>query len=469
MIIFRPNTLLVLLMIFSATSFAQTKKLDKSYNTNNDVKITIDARHTNVTFETWDRNEVAIEAYLDPGISGAEAKTILDSWKLETTGNSGEVKITSGGSAGGTIHPGMDMTSFTESMGHLQELIAPIMTEMVGPMMENLAKHPPLPPDFAAKMGNLNFDYEAYQKDGDKYMAKWEKQIEKNFGKGFEASMEKWAKQFEKNAEVWGKNLEQEMEQKGENFEKSMEAWGEKFGAQMEAWGENFAEEMEGMEKREKNMEEMEKKMEIRGRSGSKANKHIRIKMPANARLNLEVRHGAVNLGQRTSDLKANLSHSSLTGNIVDGQKTHVKVSYTPVQISQWNYGVLNTNYAGNCVINSARSIKLISKSSDVVIRELGETGILSGTFGSLSIGKLSSNFKNLDITIQNSDLQLNLPQTALNFQYNGTQSEIEYPKAATVKTTTSYDNEMMNGYYQSANANRNISINATFSDITIK
>ena len=86
-----------------------------------------------------------------------------------------------------------------------------------------------------------------------------------------------------------------------------------------------------------------------------------------------------------------------------------------------------------------------------------------------MKIGKLSPEFKNLDITVKNSDLEISLPQTALNFNYNGTQSKIDYPKASTIKSTTSYDNEMLNGFYRSANANRNISINATFSKIIIK
>ena len=455
---FRHKTLFIMLLLVSATAFSQNKKTDKNYKTSGDVKIILDSRHTNVTFEVWDKNEVQIEAFLDAGIKGEEAKNQLESWKLETSGNTNEVRINSGG--GAVKGPEMDMASLTESMGHLQNLIAPIMSEMVAPMLENIAKNPPLPPDFAAKMGNLSFDYEAYQKDGDKYIKKWEAKIEKNFGKDFEASMEKWAEQFEKNAEIWGKNLEKEMEVNGEEFEKSMEAWGEKFGAQMEAWGENFAREMEGIEKIENG-----KVL----RSSTKATRNIKIKMPAGARLQLDVRHGAVILGRKATNLNANLSHSSLTGSIVDGKDTHIKASYSPVTITQWNYGVLNASYAPNISINKAQSIKLVSNSSDVTIREIGETGILSGTFGALKIGKLSPEFKNLDITVKNSDLELSLPQTALNFNYNGTQSKIDYPKASTIKSTTSYDNEMLNGFYRSANANRNISINATFSKIIIK
>lgn len=458
---YKLKNLFLLLFLGTATAFAQTKKLDKTYNTNRDVRINIDARHTNIIVETWDRNEVQVQAFMDTGnINASEAKKLLDNWKLETSGTAGEININSGGGMG--KGPDMDMARFSESMGHLQEMLVPLMSEMIGPMMENLAKHPPLPPDFAEKMGNLNFDYEAYQRDGDKYMKKWEKHIEKNFGKDFEVSMEKWAAQFEENANVWSKNMEREMEVKGEKFEKSMEQWAEKFGAEMEKWGENFAREMEGKEN------ENGGKV-IMARGGSKSNRNIRIKMPAGARLNLDVRHGEVDLGPRTTNLKANLTHSKLSGNVIDGEKTDVKASYTPINISQWNYGVLNASYVQNCVIERARSIKLISNSSDVNIKELEEMGILSGTFGVLKIGKVGGNFKNLDIILKNSDLTLSLPNTALNINYNGTQSSINYPKAETVKSTTSYDNQMLNGYYKAGNSNRNISINASFSEVVIK
>lgn len=466
MITFKHKLLVVVMCVLTATTFAQTQKLTKTYPANKDVGIVVDARHTNIVFETWDRNEVQIEAYLDAGIKGDDAKNQLETWKLETRGDASEIYINSGGARPGNMD--IDMSSFAESMGHLQNLIAPIMTEMVGPMMESFAKNPPLPPDFADKLGTLNFDFEAYQRDGEKYMKQWEKKIEKNFGKDFEASMEKWAAQFEKNAEIWGDNLEKKMEINGEKFEKSMEKWAENFGAHMEQWGENFAREMENKEGVKQNMHIQRSHINTM-KPGTRATRNIRVKMPVGAKLRLDVRHGAVDLGNRVNNLQANLSHSSLKANIIDGQKTEVKVSYTPVQIAQWNYGVLNAGYVQNCVIDRVQSIKLISNSSDVSIGEIGETGILSGNFGALKIQKLNPNFKNLDIRVENSELQLTLPQTALNLNYNGAQSKIEYPKAAGITATTSYDNEMLNGFYKSANSNRNISINSTFSKIIIK
>lgn len=456
----RLNTIIILLLISTVTAFAQTKKLDKSYNTSNDVKVNIDTRHTKVIVEHWDKNQVQIEAFLETkDFSTAEAKKMLESWNLETSANNGEVTITSDG--GNSWSKDVEISGLAETLGNLQELLAPIMTEMVAPMMKNLAENPPLPPDFAAKMGNLNFNYEAYQKDGEKYMEKWEKQVEKAFGKDFEESMEKWAAQFEKNAEIWGENVEKEMEIKGAEFEKSMEKWAESFGAQMEVLGE----EMERKAETSGNYSDTPKVLKISGNTA----RTLKIKVPTNAKLNLEVRHGEVKLGQRTKNLKANLSHSKFSANIIEGENTEVKASYSPVEVSEWNYGILNTSYVQDVVIDMARSIKLISNSSDVNIKEITETGILSGTFGELKVGKLHPDFKNLDITLKNSDLILSLPDAAFNFNYTGSQSDIQYPKTSTVKATKSYDNQMLNGFYKSSNGKANVSITASFSDIVIK
>ena len=462
------NLLILLCILFSAGVFAQTKKLAKSYKTNADVAIHIDAKHTNVIVENWDKNEVSIEAFLEAGdLKGEALKKALDSWKLETSGSSNKIEISSGG---GTMmnmdmDMNMDFSALNESLGNLNEILGPMMTEMIAPMLENISKNP-LPAEFHEKMGNMNFDYEAYKKDGDKYMEKWEKKMEKNFGKDFEKSMEKWAEQFEQNSEVWEKDFEKKMEAWGENFEKKfgkdMEKWGESFGKKMEAWGENFEKEME---QNENSKEGANRNM----KTPSQGKRVIKIKMPRNARLDVDVRYGELKLGEKTTNLKADLSHSKFSANIIEGEKTQVKVSYTPVNVNVWNYGVLKTNYVESCEIGKAKSIKLVSNSSDVNIKEITETGILSGTFGELAVGKLGSGFKNLDITLENSDLRLSLPSAPLNFNYNGTQSNIEYPKATSIKSTKSYDNEILNGYYKSKDANGSVNINASFSDVYIK
>ena len=97
-----------------------------------------------------------------------------------------------------------------------------------------------------------------------------------------------------------------------------------------------------------------------------------------------------------------------------------------------------------NCIIDKAVSIKLESNSSDVVINELQKTGVLSGSFGKLDIKNLGSGFQDLNISLENSDLELSVPETAFNFSFNGMQSNIKHPAGMKLKSTKSYDNERL-------------------------
>jgi len=466
MINLKSNYILLFCLFFSAGIFGQTKKLDKNYKTKQDVSIEIDAKYTSVIIENWDKNEVVIEAYLEAGnLKGEEAKKALENWKLETSGNSDKIVITSGGGTMMNMNMEIDLASLSETMGDLQDVLKPMMSEMIAPMLESMSKNP-LPPNFQGKMKDLDFDYDAYEKDGEKYMEKWEKKMEKNFGKDFEKSMEKWAEQFEENSEVWEKDFAKKMEAWGEKFEKEfgkdMEKWGADFEKKMEGWGEN-------LERRMENSENI--KGDSKGKSGisTLGTRVLKIKIPRNAKLEMDVRYGELKLGEKTTNLKAKIAHSKFSANIIDGENTQVKVSFSPIKVASWEYGVLKTNYVEKCEIGKAKSIKLISNSSDVNIKEITETGILSGTFGELAIGKLGSGFKNLDITLENSDLRLSLPSSALNFRYNGSKSNIEYPQANTIKSTKSYDNEILNGYFKSKDGNGNVNINASYSDVYIK
>jgi len=457
---YKYNITIFIFLVTSIFTFAQTKKLEKQYKVNQDVSVKINSKHTNIQVENWDKNEVAIDAYLNSEkLSKEETKKLLSEWNLTSSNSGSEVTITSSG--GMSVGPDMDMEGISSSLGQLQNLIGPMVTDLVGPILKDMPV-PQLTQEFYSKMGNLNFDYQAYQKDGEKYMKKWEKQVEDNFGDDFQKSMEEWGKQFEKNAEVWQAQIEKNSEGVSNKFEADMEKWGENFGKQMEKWGENFEKEMEGRD-------HASVSNVIFSNSSSKAVRTIKIKVPKNAVLKLDVRHGDVNLNRKTTNLKATLSHSNFKATTIDGEKTEVKASYTPVAVAQWNYGILNTSYVNDCYIKSAKSIKLISNSSDVVFGEISETGILSGNFGKLKIDNLATGFKNLDINVDNSDLELSLPATATSFNYNGTQSEISYPKASTIKASKSYDNLSLNGFYKNQSSSSLISIKARFSDVVVK
>lgn len=458
---------LVLALLCAGTTIAQTSKFDKTFKTNKDVTVNIDARHTQVLVEYWDKNEVQVSAFLEGGQKDNSNEALMK-WKLDVDANASEVRINSTGAPG---HPGdFNMAGLQAPLAKLPEMIAPL-TEMIGPMLENLSGQP-LPPEFFASMSEVKFDYQEYQKDGEKYLQKFEKKMEKNFGKDFEKAMEEWAANFEKDSAKW-KKQELKMEAWSKDFEKDMEAWGEKFGKDMEKWGEEFGKEMEAwaanIEREAESQPGNGKKRVIIIKDGSSAKKVLKVKMPGSGQLKLDVRYGEVKLAGNTNNLRGNISHSKFSAAGINGKNTNLKVAYTPVAVKTWNYGVLNAAYVQDLRIDKALSIKLDSNSSDVHIGELSENGILAGSFGELKIDKLASNFKSLDITLENSDLELDLPESSYNITYNGTNSEVNYPKGLKLSTSNNYDNQKLKGYNGSQNSGGTINIHAKFSDVLLK
>lgn len=453
--------LMLFLVCGTMTAFAQTKKLNKTYKTNANVSLEVDATHTNIVVENWDRNEVQIEAFLETGEADKETtKKLLENWKLQTNGTPGKVTISSGGGGGMAIPP-IDMAAFNGSMAKLPEIVDPVM-EMVGPLLESISKNP-LPPEFYERMGELNFDHQAYQKEGEKYMERWEKKVEKKFGKDFERSMEEWASNFEKDTVLWKKNIEVEMEEWGEEFGKSMEAWGEQFGKEMEKWAEQFEEQVEA------EYGDGGTKIFVVSDNMNKAKRTLRVKIPMNATLNLNVRHGEVKLNGKNTNVKADLSHSRFSANTISGKQTSISAAYTPVSVKVWEFGELKTSYVQTCDLESVKSLKITSNSSDVRIGKILETGIISGTFGELRINEVSPGFNTLDITLENSDLLLDLPDVALNFSYTGSQSEIEYPSSIKGSPVRNYDTQIINGYQKSRDGKGTVSIKAEYSNVVVK
>lgn len=460
--IFKLNLTLLLLLCSTAGILAQGTKLNKTYNTASNVAVNIDATHTNIVVERWDKNQVQVEAVLNADTKDkANLEELLKSWNLDTKATNSEVSIKS---SGGVVWSAaeMDLSSLQEPLSKLPEVIEPVMNHLVAPILKSISENP-LPPEFSENMKDLDFDYEAYQKEGDKYMERYEEKVQKKFGKNFEKSMEEWAANFEKDSAVWKKDFEKSMEKWGEDFGASMEEWDENFGKNMEQWADNLEKQME-----EKYGKDGKDHVIVIREKEAKAKKTIKLRIPRNARLDLNVRHGEIKLNGETSNLTANLSHGSLTADVIKGEKTNINASYSPVNVKNWQYGVLNASYIEDLNLDRVESIKLTSNSSDVTINEIGKTGILSGNFGKLTIKKLSPDFSNLNITLKNSDLELSLPASAYQFSYNGNQSKIDYPKNLNVKSSKSYDNLMLTGYNGSKGADASISIDASFSELLL-
>src|SRR5690606_19158790 len=176
----------LLLLLIGTVNYSQNKYVE-SFNVADNVEVSVNTSYTNIVFETWNKNKVEVEAYIEgEKLSENEKQNAMKNWDLDIRGNSKKVSITS--NAGNQ--------SF--AMGEIPALdfMGPLLENMVMPMIQNIQVLP-LPPDLKENIGNIQLDYEAYKKDEEGYIKKFKDQMDKKFGKDLQKKMEDWGKSFE--------------------------------------------------------------------------------------------------------------------------------------------------------------------------------------------------------------------------------------------------------------------------------
>ncbi|WP_299101000.1 hypothetical protein [uncultured Winogradskyella sp.] len=522
---------ILILCLFTTLGYAQKtmNKTSQSIKVDKDVVVDLNTSNVEIHLETWNRNTVEIEAYIESEtLSNEQLKDALEHWSLKVEGSNNKVSISSHGGR----HIGLlETDDYSVLLNDLEyQLIElpempempemPELPEMVQmPRMPDLPEMPVMPklPELPKGVTTIEFDYERYQEEGEAYLAEWSKKYEKKGGKEFQKKMEDWARKFgeagyPEKMEKWGKEYAkrfdgkwtEEMEKWGEKFGEKygedMEKWGEefskKFGKEweekMKVWGERFSNEMdERSEVMEERREALDKRKEalyeqrdarraalearrsalqnrrntqviqrLESGSNSKVKKVIKIKIPKKAKLKTDIRHGELKLSSVIHNMSGDISHSFLVAEHIDGSDTSINVSYSPVVIDTWNLGTLNLNFVDKAQIKNAKSLVLNSKSSNINIQSLTETGIIDGSFGDLTISNISDVFKNLNLVLEHSDALINLPKDVDYILYfKGNRSKYNN-KSTTQKTIRNLPN--------SQDSNRNIVVNAKFSNVIV-
>ncbi|UOB18015.1 DUF4097 family beta strand repeat-containing protein [Abyssalbus ytuae] len=472
-------------IVFSALVFAQkeTKTYKESYKVNNDVVIDINTSYADIEFETWNRNTVEVEAVLEvEGLSKEEAEEYFKEWNLHVTGNSSKVSISA--KTNNRIVRGDDFT-YISTDGHEFDFdfdfdipepptveIAPFVVEM--PHVPSVPPLPPLPLNF----DSFSFDYEAYKKDGDKYLEEWKEEFNKHFNEDFRENLEEWKKQVdEQRKAVEGRKKEiekyrEEMQQKRQEIREKQHEIREKQRVVLQEARERAKEARnEAMSKmREERTKPNVFFLSTGKNKNLKVKKTIKIKMPKKAKLKMNVRHGEVKLADNFKSINATLSHTRLLATVVDGENSVIEASYSPVKVENWNYGELKVNYVKNVNLQNVKSVKLLSKSSDVIIGKISEDAIIDCSFGNLNVDNIGADFKQFEVTLDNSDAIIVLPQNgAFDFYCSSSDSKVEYPERLNLAISKKYSNEQAKGYNQNKNSSKNVSIVATFSDVKIK
>lgn len=282
---------LLLLVTTVVLGQKQEKRVSESFKVDKDVVIDITARHTDITIEKWNKNEVSIEGIWEiEGMSKEDAQEYFEAWDFEALGNSSKVKINSNShhdfphglfddhdfdfDHDFNFNFDFDSISFPESLFggnfHFEMPEIPIAPMFPEPFFNHLSK--------------IEFDYEAYQKDKEGYMKEFEKRQEE-WQKEFKEKVEPQMKEFEEKMKKW----EEENEPKMKEFEEKMKKW-EKENEKKLKELEKRAEKME-KEMHEKYAAKLEKrKKELKDKKKSK--KKLLIKIPNTAKVKLDARYG---------------------------------------------------------------------------------------------------------------------------------------------------------------------------------
>ncbi|MCB4809394.1 hypothetical protein LG651_14150 [Tamlana sp. 62-3] len=504
--------LFTLCFTITGSVVAQQKltKVSQSIKVDNDVVVDLNTSNTNIVIDTWNKRTVEIEAFIEgEKVSKNELESVLDAWGVDVDASSKKVNINArGGKASKVIYisKNNDEDDMVNALLHELQFELADLPEMIlsMPVVPEIPPVPPMPvmpelPELPENSDAFVFDYDTYKKEGDKYLEKYSKRFEKVYGDDYAKKMEAWGEKFGKEwgekygkeMEEWGKALEEKFE--SSDFEEKMEAWGEKFGEQfgkqMEAWGERFAASLEANASRleaSKAREEANKarieaqklrakeraklaekrrlliEETVEHKSNSKIKKTIIIKMPKDAKLKVNVKHGEIQFASSVDNLEANLAYTKFTANSINGTHTSINASYSPVIVNNWNLGELNLNYTEDVHLKNVNNLVLNAISSNVNIENLTGAAMVDGNIGNLNILNIADTFSNLNIIIQNTDAIIALPKAACNFQYKGTRSKFSHPEKVTNDNSASFSNG-------SLASGKNIMINAKYCNVIME
>ncbi|WP_347924906.1 hypothetical protein [Pontimicrobium sp. SW4] len=489
---------LIFLGAFSLNAQQKLEKLSKTVKANKDVTLRLDTNHTNIIIDTWDKNEILVEAYVESNeLSKEDLKEVLKSWEVDVDGSGANVSIESIGGFGGPYNFDFDFSGLDVLKDiniHIPEI--PEMPEMpeMPRMPEMNFEFPEMPkipelPELPKGVHNVQFDVEKYKKEGEPYLDRWSQEFEDKYGKGYKEDMKKWAREFSKTdwdgysarMEKWGDKFGEKF---GEKFGKDMEKWGEEFSKKfdgkwakdMEEWGERFGERF-GKEWEEKGKvieermkefeeewegkeEEFEKRFEDLEKKNSKVKKTIKIKMPKDTKLKVNVRHGELKFAAVIHNLKANISHSSLLADRIDGSATSINASYSPVLVNYWDEGELTLKYVDEALLKNVKSLVLYSNSSNINIDYLAGSSIIDGSFGELTIHNILDSFTNLNVVLENSDAKIKLPKSNYDLLFKGDRSKFNGERT---------DKKVIKNYPKNTSTNKTILVNAKYSNIVMQ
>ncbi len=484
---FRPFVLALCLISIGVYGQKQTKTFKERFNITGEAVLDIDTSHADIEFETWNQDEILVEATIElDGVSDEEAEDYFKNDNIEIVGNSKKVTITTGAENSWLFRhsvDGLDNFDFRFEYPVIPDMDSLSFDLAVIPEIPDfpeLFEVPPMPP-----MPMAEFDYDAFKKDGKKYLEEWKEEFSKSFDKDYEKKLDEWSKRMaesraereEKRALLMEKRQKDRADllEKREKMHQKRAEMHEKTRALLE----------ESREKQEHARMRLNgiiiDRDSLRGSPNMfyfsngaekrkyKVKKTIKVKLPKSVKIKMNVRHGEVKLAENTKNLNAKLSYATLLASTIDGDATNISASYSPVSVQKWNYGQLKASYSDRIDLKEVLDLRLSATSSDVVIDRLVKSAYIKNDLGPLRINTVGKDFKTLDVSLQNAEMDCEMPSSSFIVYINGVSSKFTGPASLKLERTKNSNSLVQKGYYLTNNTDRSITINSKYSDVVLK
>lgn len=467
---------LCLISIGWAHGQKETKTYNEAFTVSKDAVLTIDTSHADIEFETWGKDEVAVAAIIEiEGTSAEEAERYFQEERFEILGNSQKVEIST--KAGSKWFSSNEISHIRDFDFEVPEVPYINGIDMAFDIIASpeLAELPELPRGLLP-----NFDYHEFRENGEEYMEKWKEEFDESFGE-----------EYQKKMEDWGKRLEERQRERLERQEEHLKRMEERAEERAQQRQEIAEERVRRLEEAQRRREERVNDRVRRERNvfisredsdgpnifyfnsdgenkNYKVKKTIKIKMPKGMKIKMNVRHGEVKLADNVWHMNADLSHSTLWASGIDGDKTTIKASYSPIRVDHWYLGNLQANYSEQVDLKEVIDIKLNTTSSNVTIDKLVKNAYVKNNFGQLKISSITNDFDDLDITLQNAELDFVVPDVAFDIYVNGTSSTFKSPSSMNLERTKNHNSTIHKGYHMNSKGGKSIVINSKYSDVTL-
>jgi len=477
---------MALALITGAGAYAQKSKTYKErFNVNESTVLDINTSHADIEFETWDKDEVEIVATVElDGASDEDAKSYFEQKPIKILGNSELIEISTSKQSpwNFAFADGADFAfHFDDNLLDLE----PLFLDLDIPELPEIAVLPDMPP--MPPIPFVDFDYKAFKKNGDKYLKKWTKKFKEGFDEEYQERFEEWGERVEERAKAWEKRNAKRLEEREKRREELMDKREERMAEYEKRREELVRKREEALRQREKAHKRQRDERQSIFHSDDddqpnifyfsndgddkkyKVKKTIKVKMPKGTRLKMNVKHGEVKLAATIKDINASLRYASLLAATIDGHKTDIRASYSPVIVQKWNQGRLKTNYADRVDLKEVNYLNLSSVSSNVIIDRLLSKAHVTNNLGALTIKSVAPTFSDVDINVQNGEVRCKIPTTSFLVYVNETGSDFDYPAKLVLEQSDNYNNVVHKGYHVTQDGKKSININSKYSLVVLE